>query len=250
MELHPGRQPNFGHAHTRANHAAGLDAKQKLQEIAARDLGGRPEDYETSDGRVYRRSNPSQGMTLGRAATRAIELGGRYSGEEFNDDLNDMTKASVTGVGRPGSGGGGEGQFWRRGRASSGRGWSASPRWSWTYRDGCGRCGALTRRSPTAVVVLHPRSLGAQVLGGSIQGMGIAMSQKWVFDPVWGVSFAKRLYTARPPGILDVPIDMQWAAVETPGSTDSGRRERDRRTLLWGPAQRLLRRRSPMPWKE
>ena len=34
------------HAHTRANHAVGLDAKQKLQEIAARDLGGRPEDYE------------------------------------------------------------------------------------------------------------------------------------------------------------------------------------------------------------
>ena len=86
------------HAHTRANHAVGLDARQKLQEIAARDLGGRPEDYETSDGRVYHRSNPSQGMTLGRAATRAIELGGRYSGEEFNDDLNNMTKASVTGL--------------------------------------------------------------------------------------------------------------------------------------------------------
>ena len=64
--------------------------------------------------------------------------------------------------------------------------------------------------------VLHPRSLGGQILGGSIQGMGIAMSQKWVFDPVWGVSFAKRLYTARPPGILDVPIDMEWAAVEIP----------------------------------
>jgi CO/xanthine dehydrogenase Mo-binding subunit len=64
--------------------------------------------------------------------------------------------------------------------------------------------------------VLHPRSLRAQGLGGSIQGMGIAMSQKWVFDPVWGVSFANRLYTARPPGILDVPPDMDWAAVEIP----------------------------------
>ena len=127
--------------HTRANHAAGLDAKQKLQEIAARDLGGRPEDYETSDGRVYRRSNPSQGMTLGRAATRAIELGGRYSGEEFNDDLNDMTKASVYRVGRPGSGGGGEGQFWRRGPVPvvGGR----LRRGGVGHRDGCGRCGAV-----------------------------------------------------------------------------------------------------------
>ncbi len=44
----------------------------------------------------------------------------------------------------------------------------------------------------------------------------MAMSQKWVFDPVWGVTFAKRLYTARPPGILDVPHDVQWAAVDLP----------------------------------
>ena len=34
------------HAHTRANWAAGLDAKRKLQEIAARDLGGSSDDYE------------------------------------------------------------------------------------------------------------------------------------------------------------------------------------------------------------
>jgi CO/xanthine dehydrogenase Mo-binding subunit len=46
--------------------------------------------------------------------------------------------------------------------------------------------------------------------------MGIAMSQKWVFDPVWGIGFANRLYTARPPGILDVPLDLDWAAVEIP----------------------------------
>jgi xanthine dehydrogenase molybdenum-binding subunit len=34
------------HAMSRAAHAAGMDAKKKLQEIAARDLGGRPEDYD------------------------------------------------------------------------------------------------------------------------------------------------------------------------------------------------------------
>jgi len=201
------------HAHTRANHAVGLDAKEKLQAIAARDLGGRPEDYETSDGRVYRRSNPSQGMTLGRAATRAIELGGRYSGEVFDDDLNDMTKASVTGLAGQGlvaaarDNFGGEGQL---------RSWVVG----FAEVELDVETGKVDVVNYTAVtdcgVVVHPRSLGAQVLGGSIQGMGIAMSQKWVFDPVWGVSFAKRLYTARPPGMLDVPIDVQWAAVELP----------------------------------
>ncbi len=198
------------HAHTRANHAAGLDAKEKLQAIAAMDLGGRPEDYETADGRVYRASNPSQGMTLARAATRAIELGGRYSGEEFNDDLNNMTKASVTalagqgliGAARDTFGGSGGLQSWVVGFAEV------------ELDVETGKVDLIHYTATTDCgTVLHPRSLGAQVLGGSIQGMGIAMSQKWVFDPVWGVSFAKRLYTARPPGMLDVPLDMQWEAV-------------------------------------
>ena len=201
------------HAHTRANHAAGLDARQKLQEIAARDLGGQPEDYETSDGRVYRRSNPSQGMTLGRAATRAIALGGRYSGEEFNDDLNDMTKASVTGLAgqglvaaaRDNFGGAGGLQSWVVGFAEV------------ELDVETGKVDVIHFTATTDCgVVVHPRGLGGQIFGGSFQGMGIAMSQKWVFDPVWGVSFAKRLYTARPPGMLDVPIDVQWAAVEIP----------------------------------
>ena len=201
------------HAHTRANHAAVLDAKQKLQEIAARDLGGRPEDYDTSDGRVYRRSNPSQGMTLGRAATRAIQLGGRYSGEEFDDNLNDMTKASVTALAGQGLvaaardtfGGSGGLQSWVVGFAEV------------ELDIETGKVDVIHYTAVTDCgVVVHPRGLGGQIFGGSFQGMGMAMSQKWVFDPVWGVSFAKRLYTARPPGILDVPIDVQWAAVGIP----------------------------------
>ena len=201
------------HAHTRANHAAGLDAKQKLQEIAARDLGGRPEDYETSDGRVYRRSNPSQGMTLARAATRAIQLGGRYSGEELDEDLNVMTKASATALAGQGLVAAAKDNFGGEGGVQS---WVVG----FAEVELDIETGKVDVVHYTAVadcgVVVHPRSLGGQIFGGSFQGMGIAMSQKWVFDPVWGVSFAKRLYTARPPGILDVPIDVQWAAVELP----------------------------------
>ena len=65
------------HAHTRANWAAGQDAKLKLQEIAARDLGGAPSDYDVADGRVFRRGNRSQGMTFARAA-RAGDCAGRH----------------------------------------------------------------------------------------------------------------------------------------------------------------------------
>jgi CO/xanthine dehydrogenase Mo-binding subunit len=200
-------------AHTRANHAVGMDAKGKLQEIAARDLGGAPEDYDTSDGRVFRRSNPARGLSFAQAANRAIELGGRYSGEELAPELNDMTKASAT--------------------ALAGQGLVAAAKDNYPYSGSVRsfvvgfaevevdvETGGVEITQYTAMAdcgtMLHPRSLGAQILGGSIQGMGIARSQKWVYDPVWGVSFAKRLYTARPPGILDVPLDIEWGAVEVP----------------------------------
>ena len=52
------------HAMTRANHAGAMDAKRKLQEIAARDLGGAPDDYELGDERVYRKGQPGRGAHL------------------------------------------------------------------------------------------------------------------------------------------------------------------------------------------
>ncbi|MEE2669943.1 MAG: xanthine dehydrogenase family protein molybdopterin-binding subunit [Gemmatimonadota bacterium] len=201
------------YAHTRANHAVGMDAKRKLQEIAALDRGGRPEDYETSDGRVFRSSNPSQGMTLAQAARRAVELGGKYSGEELAEDLNDMTKRSATALAGTGLVAAARDNYQAEGGVQS---WVAG----FAEVELDMETGQVDIVKFTAVAdcgtILHPRSLGAQILGGCIQGMGIAKSQKWVFDPVWGVGFANRLYIARPPGILDVPIDIDWAAVEIP----------------------------------
>ena len=84
------------HAHTRSNWAAALDARQKLQEIAARDLGGEPGDYDVGGERVYRRGSPSQGMSFARAAQRAIELGGTYDGHALPEDINGMTTVSAT----------------------------------------------------------------------------------------------------------------------------------------------------------
>jgi xanthine dehydrogenase molybdenum-binding subunit len=68
------------HAMTRAAHAVALDARQKLQEIAAKSLGGNPGDYTVANERVFRTG--SAGMTFAEAAQRAIELGGKYDGHE------------------------------------------------------------------------------------------------------------------------------------------------------------------------
>ena len=59
-------------------------------------------------------------------------------------------------------------------------------------------------------------ALGGQILGRSILGIGHAIGQKWVFDQKYGVPLARRFYQNKPPTILDLPRNMQWAAVELP----------------------------------
>ncbi len=83
------------HAMTRAAHAVAMDATKKLQEIAAKDLGGKPEDYEVANERVFRKGGGA-GMSLAQAAKRAIELGGIYDGHELPKDINKFTVASAT----------------------------------------------------------------------------------------------------------------------------------------------------------
>ncbi len=64
--------------------------------------------------------------------------------------------------------------------------------------------------------VIHPAALGGQVLGRSTLGMAHAIGQKWVIDPQYGVTVAKRFYQNKPPTILDVPVDMKWNALNIP----------------------------------
>lgn len=201
------------HAHTRANHAAATALKKNLLEIAAKDLGGSPDSYDVSGGRVHRKSNRASGMTLARAAERAIELGGKFDGQEVAEDLNEWTKTAAAGLAGQGVMGaakdnyGGEGDLW-------------------SFVVGIAKVevdretGAVALLHYTAVCdtgsVINPRGLKAQILGGGVQGFGLARSQKWVYDPKWGVPFTQRLYTAKPPSILDIPLEMEGAAVELP----------------------------------
>jgi CO/xanthine dehydrogenase Mo-binding subunit len=64
--------------------------------------------------------------------------------------------------------------------------------------------------------VINPRSMTAQVAGGSCLGIGHALCQKWVYDPHYGVPLAKRFYQNKPLTILDIPSRMQAGAVELP----------------------------------
>jgi CO/xanthine dehydrogenase Mo-binding subunit len=200
------------HAMTRAAHAVAMETKKRLQEIAATTLGGKPEDYDVGNERVFRKGG-GQGLTLAQAAQKAIELGGIYDGHEAAKDINKVTQAAVA--------------------ALAGQGLVAAA------RDNYGRDGATFSYVASFAevevdvetgkynivdflayadvgTVIHPRALGGQVLGRSILGIGHAIGQKWVFDRHYGEMVSKRFYQNKPPTILDLPVDMQWGALDIP----------------------------------
>ena len=77
---------------------AGQDLIAKMKEIAAMDLGGASEDYEIGGERVYRSDDNSIGLTYAQTAQRAIELGGKFDGTEYPEDINPLTQLVVQGV--------------------------------------------------------------------------------------------------------------------------------------------------------
>ena len=200
------------HAMTRAAYATAMDAKKKLQEIAAKNLGGRPEQYEVANERVIRKGSGA-GMTLGQAAQHAIKLGGIYDGHGTADDLNKVTKASIAALAGQGLVAAAKDNYPRDGSTYSYVACFAEVE----VDIETGKYYVIDYLAYADVgSVIHPRALGGQVLGRSILGMGHALGQKWVYDPHYGAMLSTRFYQNKPPTILDVPVDMQWAALDIP----------------------------------
>src|SRR5579875_311417 len=200
------------HAMTRAAYAVAEEAKKRLCEIAAKKLGGSPENYEVANERVFRKGGGA-GLTLAQAAQEAIKMGGIYDGHEVNPDVNKFTKQSVA--------------------ALAGQGFVASARDKYAHDGQTHSYVAsfaevevdletgkyyLTDFLAYADVgtVLHPKALGGQVLGRSTLGIGHAITQKWIMDPEYGAMLSRRFHHSKPPTILDVPQNMQWAALDIP----------------------------------
>ena len=200
------------HAMTRAAYATAMDARKKLQEIAAKSLGGGPEDYEVANERVFRKGD-GRGMTLAQAAQHAIQLGGIYDGHEAAPELHKLTKASVAAVAGHGLVAAAKDNYPRDGQTFS---YVASFAEVEVDVD-TGKYDIVDFLAYADVgSVIHPRSLGGQVLGRSVLGMGHAIGQKWVYDPHYGAMLSTRFYQNKPPTILDVPVNMQWAALDIP----------------------------------
>jgi CO/xanthine dehydrogenase Mo-binding subunit len=200
------------HAMSRASHAVATECKLKLQEIAAKSLGGKPEDYEVANQRVFRKGGGA-GLSFAQAAQRAIQLGGIYDGHDVTPDVNKQTKASVAALAGQGLVVSAKDKYPRDGQTYS---YVAS--FAEVEIDvETGKYYILDFLAYADVgTVMHPAALGGQILGRTTLGIAHAIGQKWVYDPHYGAPVAKRFYQNRPPTILDVPNDMQWEALDIP----------------------------------
>ena len=196
---------------TRQCYVAAMDAVEKLKEIAAMDLGGAPEDYDIGDETVFSIAAPSQSLTYAAAARRAIELGGKYAGEEMPDDIHEITRAAVTGLAGTGLIGVAKDNLYREGLvAGISIGFIEieldveTGKFEILRYLGICDCGT----------VLHPLSLRTQINGGAVQGFGMAVSERHIFDPQNGLPGNIGFLQSKPPSYLDVPSQMHSAAVE------------------------------------
>jgi CO/xanthine dehydrogenase Mo-binding subunit len=201
------------HAMTRANMAGASDARLKLQQIAAHDLGGTPEDYALGGARVYRKDNPARGLTYAQAAERAITLGGKYDGHELPDDIHAFTKASAQALAGVGLMGVAKDNYQHDGD-------------TYSFVAGFAEVEVDVETGKTTLIdflavgdvgtVINPRSLHGQLLGGSCLGIGHALTQRWSYDRQYGVPLAKRFHYNKPLTILDIPPTMATEALNLP----------------------------------
>jgi xanthine dehydrogenase molybdenum-binding subunit len=198
------------HAMTRAAHAAAKDAIVKLQEIAAKAHGGKPEAYKVAGGKV---TGPGGAMTFAQAAQKAIEYGGKFDGHELPEDINNFTKTSAKNLVGQGLMAVAKDAYPRDGQSQS-------------FVVGFAEVEVDTETGVVKVVdytaiadvgtVLNARSLKGQLFGGSMLGLGHAKTQRWAYDQHYGVALARRFYQNKPPTILDAPQTFNAAAVGLP----------------------------------
>ena len=196
---------------TRTNYVAAMDAVAKLKEIAAMDLGGAPEDYDIGDETVFATDDPSRRLTYAAAAQRAIELGGKFSGELAPEDIHDVTRMAVAGLAGSGLIGVAKDNLRHEGVVPAiASGFIEieldleTGKFDVLDYVGVADCGT----------VLHPQGLSNQVKGGAVMGLGMACMERHVYDPQIGLPANVGFHQAKPASYLDVPSTMQWGAVD------------------------------------
>lgn len=198
---------------TRSSHVAALDVIQKLKEIAASELGGSADDYSIGGERVFLTSDNAKGMSFGEAAQKAIEMGGKYSGMEYPEDINATTVRAVQAMQGSGLIGVAKDTLPRSG---------AVPGMAIAFVEieldkETGKYEILDYSAVAECgTVVHPKGLSQAMNGGGVWGFGMAGYERHVYDPQNGLPANVGLYQSKPPTYLDVPVRMNTAGMDMP----------------------------------
>ncbi len=199
--------------HTRTNWVAAQDAITKLKEIAANDLGGAAADYEIGDERVYQSANSSIGLSYAQAAQRAMELGGKYSGQEYPDDINPLTQLAVQGLAGTGLIGVSKDNI-------PGQGQPPGVVVGFCEIEMDKDTGKFEILDYTAIAdcgtVVHPKNFDNAMRGGAVWGVGMTALERHVYDPQNGLPANTGLYQNKPPTYLDVNLNTKMGGVNIP----------------------------------
>ncbi len=199
--------------HSRTNWVAAEDMIAKMKEIAAMDLGGSADDYEIGGERIFRSDDNSVGMTYGQAAQRGMELGGKFSGEEYPDDINPLTQIAVQGLAGSALVGVAKDNI-------PGSGQPPGVQVGFMEIELDKDTGKIEILDYTMVgdcgTVVHPKNFQNAMRGGLVWGVGLAGLEKHVYDPQNGLPANTGIYQSKPPTNKDVPIETNMSAVNIP----------------------------------
>jgi len=198
---------------TRTCYGAAMDLVAKMKEIAAADLGGEPADYDISEERVHQIADSGTGMTYAEVAQRAMELGGKYTGEaELPEDLHEWTQIAASRL----AGTAFMGIYHDPVISNNPPGFTVTcteieldletGKFDILDMVSVGECGT----------VVHPQGLKNQLVGGAVWGIGLSALERHLYDPQNGLPASTGYWQSKVPTYLDTPVKIDAGWVDLP----------------------------------
>ena len=198
---------------TRTMWGAAQDMVAKMKEIAATDLGGSAEDYDVDGARVRRNDDESVGYTYAEVAQRAMELGGKYTGEaELPEELAEWTQISVSRL----AGTGFMGVFHDPRHEGNPPGFTVT----------CCEIELDTETGKYEILdmvsigesgtIVHPQGMKNQLVGGAVWGIGLSGYERHLYDPQNGIPASTGYWQSKVPTYLDTPVKIETGWVDLP----------------------------------
>ncbi len=198
---------------TRTMFGAATDMLNKMKEIAATDLGGDPADYDVSTERVHQIADESVGYTYAEVAPRAMELGGKFTGEaDLPEELAEWTQISVS-----------------RLAGSAFMGVYHDPQHEGNPPGFTVTCCEIELDLETGKyeildmvtiaesgTIVHPQGMENQLVGGAVWGIGLSGYERHLYDPQNGLPASTGYWQSKVPTYLDTPVKIGTGWVDLP----------------------------------